>query len=178
MEPQTVVNLDHGLCVIKNATLADARPIAEIFISGIHNQYDSQLPHRDEIERKLSTQIEGQDQNFKFWICADQENNILAWLSILPFHSSPHPIVSNAYGQCSLYVHQNYRKNGVGRVLLSHALEYCSKKTTIKYVLGIVLQDNHASMSVCRHVGFMDLGTLPKQKAKEYPLVNLLVYEG
>src|SRR6185312_2870149 len=157
--------------------LADVKQITEIFISGIHNQYSSSPPHRDEIERKFSTQIEGQDQNFKFWVCADSQNNIIAWLSILPFHSSPHPIVSNAYGQCSLYVHKNYRKNGVGRLLLRYALEYCSKKTTIKYVLGIVLQNNDASMSLCRQAGFMDLGTLPKQKAKEYPFVNLLVYE-
>ncbi len=164
--------------IIEEAKKEDLESIFLIWKEGV--SYQSILSgdiHINEKEAKtiLEHQIENQNDHFKFWTIKNNEGEIMGWQSILPFHSSPIPLVKNSFGQSSTYIHKGFQRKGLGKKLLKHALAYCASSTEIKYVFGIILTLNTKSLQLCSELGFQNLGVLPN-KNKEIRDFNLVVF--
>ncbi|HTC00952.1 MAG TPA: GNAT family N-acetyltransferase [Ferruginibacter sp.] len=166
---------------IRQAELKDTDFIVDIWIDGNIEQYSSQslgTTTNEDLKRIISNHITIQDDNFKFWVCITDEDEIIGWQSILPFHASPNPLVRNCFAQSSTYVKKEFQTKGVGKFLLQHALNYCSDNTEIVYVIGLVVTENLKSLKMCDKLGFLNYGTLPKNKLNHnFPNFDMVIYE-
>ncbi len=163
--------------IIRQATEDDLNDIVEIWTEGVKKQTTDTEFNLNQVNFDFKSQILNQNNDFKFWVCVNNENTIIGWQSITPFHNTPNYAVKSIFAQSSTYVKHNYQKEGVGKILLTHALEYCKNKSRIKHVFGLVLSENKASLKLCDEIGFHNLGTLPNQGKKEYSNWDILVYE-
>lgn len=166
--------------IIRAASLDDLDDIVAIWRQGVLEQgsaADETYLKIDNLKKEFSFQIEQQNEDFKFWICLTYDNCIAGWQSILPFHVSPNPIVKSSFGQSSTYVRKEFQGQGIGKLLLNHALDYCKTNSNIKYVFGIVLTDNKKSLKMCDEIGFHNMGTLPKKQNFDFPNWDFLIYE-
>ena len=119
--------------LIRQANIFDVQQITTVWLEGV-SQQDMTVIGYEDASAAFLTHVRMQDLNFKFWVCEDNMGQIIGWQSILPFHATPHPLVRNGFAQSSTYVQRDHRHTGVGKMLLQHALDYCTSSTSIKYV--------------------------------------------
>jgi L-amino acid N-acyltransferase YncA len=166
---------------IRQAESKDADFIVDIWMDGNIEQYtfaSLSSTTKQDLKRIINNHISIQDENFKFWVCVSNEGEIIGWQSILPFHASPNPLVRNSFAQSSTYVKKEFQHRGVGKGLLQHALKHCSENTEIVYVIGLLVTENIKSLKMCDNIGFLNYGTLPKNKSNnDFPNFDLVIYE-
>lgn len=170
----------YGKWTIRTATIQDLDDIVKIWRQGVLEQGSAAEESHlkiDTLKKEFQFQLEQQTTDFKFWICLTTDNSIAGWQSILPFHVSPNPIVKSSFGQSSTYVRKDFQGQGIGKILLKHALDYCKTNSNIKYVFGIVLTDNKKSLKMCNEIGFHNMGTLPNKRNLSFPNWDFLLYE-
>ena len=173
-------NYSYGEWTIRTASKQDLDDIVHIWRQGVLDQgaaADENHLQINALQKEFLFQLEQQNYDFKFWICLTTDNRIAGWQSILPFHVSPNPIVKSSFGQSSTYVRKEFQGQGIGKLLLNHALEYCKTYSNIKYVFGIVLTENKKSLKMCDEIGFHNMGTLPKTRNTDFPNWDFLLYE-
>lgn len=91
------------------------------------------------------------------WVI-EVENKVAAWLSFSDFYGRP------AYGksaELSVYVHEGFRKKGLGSYLLTQALAN-APALKIDTLLGFIFGHNLPSLSLFSASGFSRWGELPR----------------
>ena len=91
------------------------------------------------------------------WVAAS-DAEILGWLGVQSFYGRP---AYQATVELSLYVSLNYRRQGIGRSLLQHAIAR-SPTLNIKTLLGFIFADNYPSLRLFEQFGFQRWGYLPQ----------------
>lgn len=91
------------------------------------------------------------------WVLAI-EGEIAAWFSFQSFYGRP---AYNATAEISIYIAEEYRKLGLGTVLIQKAIE-ASPGLGINTLLGFVFGHNEPSLALLRKFGFEVWGHLPK----------------
>jgi len=86
------------------------------------------------------------------------EGEIAAWFSFQSFYGRP---AYNATAEISIYIAEEYRKLGLGTVLIQKAIE-ASPGLGINTLLGFVFGHNEPSLALLRKFGFEVWGHLPK----------------
>ncbi|MGG1634680.1 N-acetyltransferase family protein [Paenibacillus sp. NRS-1760] len=86
------------------------------------------------------------------------EGKIAAWFSFQSFYGRP---AYNATAEISIYIAEEYRKLGLGTVLIQKAIE-ASPGLGINTLLGFVFGHNEPSLALLRKFGFEVWGHLPK----------------
>ena len=87
------------------------------------------------------------------------ENNVLAGFASM---GSFRPFPANKYTvEHSVYVHQDFRGQGLGRRLLELIIE-AVKERELHAMIGGITADNHASIELHKKLGFVHVGTLPE----------------
>lgn len=145
---------------IRQAIIKDITSIKSIWLENYDDFKESINP--EELEFYLLTQIIRQDDNYKFWVGVNENEEIIAWSSVFPFHPGPMPFVKGKLAENSTYVKKEYRNRGVGKNILKHALEYCVT-TDIQYVKGLICSDNIGSLKMCMDLGFEKIYSINKQ---------------
>ncbi len=87
---------------------------------------------------------------------AEAEGRILGWSSLSPF--APRPAYRFTV-EDSIYVHEDYRGQGVGRSLLTAALA-AAQALGYRAVVAKIADHNEASLALHQGLGFMPAGTL------------------
>ena len=106
------------------------------------------------------------------WVAASG-SKILGWLGVQSFYGRP---AYQATVELSVYVSANYRRQGIGRLLLQHAITHCPA-LNIKTLLGFIFADNDPSLRLFEQFGFQRWGYLP-QVAEFGPIERDLVILG
>ncbi len=65
-----------------------------------------------------------------------------------------------------LFVSREFRGRGIGRTLMSRALEICAR-SLFKHVLLSVVKENRAAQELCRSLGFRRIGEFVEYRAAE-----------
>ena len=92
---------------------------------------------------------------------AIQTRIIAAWLSFSSFYGRP------AYAktaELSVYVHEAFRRRGLGSYLLTQALAY-APTLRMETLLGFIFGHNDPSLALFHKFGFSRWGELPKVAA-------------
>lgn len=109
------------------------------------------------VESRVSW-YEGHNLEFRpLWV-VEVENNIAAWLSFSNFYGRP---AYSKSAELSVYVHEGFRKKGLGSYLLTQALVN-APALKVDTLLGFIFSHNPPSLSLFANFGFSRWGELPR----------------
>jgi L-amino acid N-acyltransferase YncA len=91
------------------------------------------------------------------WV-VESNGTIAAWLSFSSFYGRP---AYAATAEISVYVDALHRRHGIGRQLVSHAIE-CAPALGVTTLLGFIFGHNTPSLRLFEAHGFTRWGTLPQ----------------
>ena len=146
---------------IRDAQISDLNSIVQIYNSTISDRLATADTEPITVESRVSWL---QNRDFRYrpvWVMETTESNldrnrIVGWLSFNDFYGRP------AYQQTaeiSIYVAQNYRRQGVGSSLLQQAIVACPQ-LEIKVLLGFIFAHNQPSLKLFQNYGFQSWGLL------------------
>ena len=141
------------------------RPAIENDLPAIVDIYNSTVPSRMvtadttpvTVESQLTWFREHNPNNRPIWVVEDG-NIILGWLSFSSFYNRP---AYNSTTEVSIYIAEEYRGKGIGKTLLTKAIEE-SPELGIKTLLGFIFGHNEPSLQLFLKFNFERWGFLPK----------------
>ena len=142
---------------IRDAGIADLPAIVEIYNSTIPGRMTTADTEPVTVESKKKWFSEHTPDSRPLWIMAHEER-ICGWLSFQSFYGRP---AYHSTAEISIYIAQDHRRKGLGRLFLERAMEACPK-LRIKTLLGFVFGHNAPSLALFRQHGFSDWGVLPR----------------
>lgn len=84
--------------------------------------------------------------------------NIAAWLSFQSFYGRP---AYNGTAEISIYIAEEYRGQGFGKILVQKAIEE-SPRLSLTRLVGFVFAHNEPSLALLKKFGFEQWGFLPE----------------
>lgn len=90
------------------------------------------------------------------WV-VERDGGIAAWLSFSSFYGRP---AYRRTAELSIYVHQSFRQQGLGRYLLTEALRE-APALELDTLLGFIFGHNHPSLALFESFAFARWGMLP-----------------
>jgi L-amino acid N-acyltransferase YncA len=143
--------------VYRDATLDDLSAIVAIYNSTVPSRQVTADLEPVSVESRLAWfHAHGPDTR-PLWV-VEEGGRVIAWLSFSDFYGRP------AYrhtSEVSIYLDEAARGKGLGRKLLTAALEV-APRLAIHTVLGFVFGHNAPSMRLFQSFGFTAWGTLPR----------------
>ena len=142
---------------IRHAVAADLPAVVEI--------YNASIPGRMATADTAPVTVAQRDEWYRafdpasrpLWVM-DADGGIAGWLGLRSFYGRPayHRTVESA-----VYVSPGFRRRGIARVLLAHALD-AAPALGIATVLGFVFAHNQPSIALFEQHGFARWGLLPR----------------
>jgi L-amino acid N-acyltransferase YncA len=143
--------------IIRDALEADLPAIVEIYNAATATRTSTALLRPVSVEERLPWFRRHSPGQFPLWV-AEIESQIAGWLSFHEFIRRP---AYNGTAEISVYVHEHFRRRGIGRALLEKAIAD-SSGLNMRALLGYVLGRNEASLALFESVGFERWGRLPR----------------
>lgn len=148
--------IDGERVAIRPATGQDAAAIAEIYNQGILGRqatFETRLRTPDDI---IETLLAGEGR-FPFLV-AEMDGHVAGWASVSTYR--PRDCYAGI-GEFSIYIHEDWRKSGVGRVLLP-ALIDAAEAAGFWKLLSRVFPENTGSLRLAAACGYRVVGTYEK----------------
>ncbi len=142
---------------IRDALETDLPAIIAIYNAAIPNRVATGDLEPVSVNSRLSWFYEHIPHYRPIWVM-EVEGEIVGWLSFQSFYGRP---AYQATAEISIYVTLAYQRRGVGRQLLSQAIQQ-SSSLGIKTLLGFVFAHNKPSLQLLETLGFQRWGYLPK----------------
>ncbi len=143
--------------IIRDATEADLPAIVAIFNAAVRTRMSSAQLAPVTVEERLPWFHQHSPNRHPLW-AVENAGTIAGWLSFQPFTGRA---AYRATAEVSVYVHEEFRRRGVGQALLEQALER-SPALALTALLGFIFGHNEASIELFQHAGFDRWGLLPR----------------
>ena len=143
--------------IIRDATEADLPAIIEIYNAATATRISTALFDPVTVEERLPWFHRHSPNEFPLWV-AETDGVIAGWLSFHEFIRRP---AYRGAAEISIYVHEKFRRRGIGRALLTKAIAD-APRLRIRMLLGYVLGHNEASLALFEQAGFERWGRLPR----------------
>jgi L-amino acid N-acyltransferase YncA len=143
--------------IIRDALEADLPAIVEIYNAATATRCSTALLGPVSVEERLPWFHRHSPDQFPLWV-AEIESRIAGWLSFHEFIRRP---AYKGAAEISIYVHEKFRRRGVGRALLRKAIAD-APRLNVRALLGYVLGQNDASLMLFESAGFEPWGRLPR----------------
>jgi L-amino acid N-acyltransferase YncA len=141
---------------ITDALLEDLPAIVGIYNSTIEGRMVTADLEPVTVESRHRWFHEHSPERRPLWVLKD-EGRIVAWFSFSSFHSRP---AYSATVEISIYVAEDYRSKGIGKILIRKAIEECPR-LEVSNLVGLVFGHNEPSLVLLRKFGFQQWGFLP-----------------
>lgn len=138
------------------ATEADLPFIVDVYNSTIASGEVTADTNPVTVDARLQWFRQHNEQSRPLWIVLD-ENKQIGWVSFKDFYGRP---AYNGTAEISIYLHESYRKRGLGKSILHHCITAC-EKLHIHTLLAFIFSHNHASIRLFTQCGFELWGSLP-----------------
>ena len=142
--------------IIRDAVEQDLAAIVEIHNAAIRGRISTAQLEEVSVEQRVQWFREHSPGTHPLWI-AEKEGHVAGWLSFQPFKKR------SAYrgtAEISVYVHEQFRRTGVGRALLDKAAARAAS-LKLSALLGCIFAHNEASLRLFERTGFDRWGLLP-----------------
>jgi L-amino acid N-acyltransferase YncA len=156
---------------VRLACLDDAAAIAEIYNQGIEDRaatFETELRGADERRQWLES-LAGRYPV----VVGDLAGLVVGWGAIGPY--SPRAYY-RGIGEGSIYVHRDWRRHGVGDVLLGELIGLAEQRGFWK-LIGRIFPFNRASLALCRKHGFREVGTHERHAQLDGQWLDVVVVE-
>ena len=156
---------------VRNATLDDAAAIAEIYNQGIEDRvatYETRRRSAEDQQVWLQA-IAGRYPA----VVAQIDGEIIGWAGAGPYR------VRECYqgiGEFSMYVHRDWRRQGVGDLLLASLISEAERLGLWK-LLSRIFPFNEASRALCRKHGFREVGVYEKHARLDGRWLDVVIVE-
>lgn len=157
--------------VIRDAVAADLDAIVEIYNSTIASRTVTADMEPVTVESRLGWFHTHTPDKRPLWVLTC-EGEVAGWLGFQHFYSARRAYDITA--EVSIYVSPQYRRQGVGRELLRHAIAQ-SPRLGIKNLVGCIFATNHASLKLFENFGFEPWGRLPGIAEFEHETCDLVI---
>jgi len=142
------------------ATRGDLPQIVDIYNATIPSRMVTADTEPVSVESRVPWFEEHTPSRRPLWVVEDA-GRVVAWLSFSSFYGRP------AYAktaELSVYVHEGFRKRGIGSYLLVQALAH-APALKVNTVLGFIFGHKQPSLALFHGLGFSRWGNLPKVAA-------------
>jgi L-amino acid N-acyltransferase YncA len=156
---------------IRPATLDDAPAITEIYNQGILARiatYETVLRTPADIEQNIRNS-EGRYP----YLVAEHDGNVIGWASVSSYRPRD---CYRGIGEFSIYMHENARGKGAGKILLP-ALIDAAEKAGFWKLLSRVFLFNTASRKLCTRFGFREVGVYEKHAKLDDEWLDVVIVE-
>lgn len=156
---------------IRNANLHDAAAIAEIYNQGIDDRIATYETKRRSAEdqRAWLQSIAGRYPA----VVAQIDSKIIGWAGAGPYRDRE---CYRGIGEFSMYVHRDWRRRGVGDLLLAALISEAERLGMWKLLSRIFLF-NEASRALCRKHGFREVGVYEKHARLDGQWLDVVIVE-
>jgi L-amino acid N-acyltransferase YncA len=142
--------------IIRDAAEADLPAIVDIYNAATATRTSTAMFDPVSVEERLPWFRRHSPNEFPLSV-AEIKGRIAGWLSFHEFIRRP---AYRGAVEISLYVHENFRRRGIGRLLLDQAIAE-APRLKARSLLGYVLGHNEASLRLFEQAGFERWGRLP-----------------
>ena len=156
---------------IRSATADDAAAIAEIYNQGIEDRvatYETRLRSAEDQLAWLQT-ITGRYPA----VVAQIDDEIVGWAGAGPYRDRE---CYRGIGEFSMYVHRDWRRRGVGDLLLAGLISEAELLGLWK-LLSRIFPLNEASRALCRKHGFREVGVYEKHARLDGRWFDVVIVE-
>jgi L-amino acid N-acyltransferase YncA len=143
--------------IIRDAVLADLPEIVEIYNDNVVSCVVTADTESVTVESRVAWFNAHRSDDRPLWVL-EIDGTITGWLGFQSFYGRP---AYQGTVELSIYVAANYRRRGIGRLLLERAIAI-SPKLGITTLLGFIFADNHPSLQLFEQFGFQPWGCLPQ----------------
>ena len=143
--------------IIRDAAEADLPAIVEIYNAATATRLSTALFAPVSVNDRLPWFHRHSPNEFPLWV-AEIAGQIAGWLSFHDFIRRP---AYRGAVELSIYVHEQFRRRGIGRALLQQAIAE-APRLNMRALLGYVLGHNEASLALFEQAGFERWGRLPR----------------
>jgi len=141
---------------IRDATEADLPAIVEIYNAAIPGHRATADTEPVAVENRYAWFCEHHPGRRPLWV-AEENGAIVGWLSFQSFYGRP---AYHATAEISVYVSPSKQRTGIGRTLLTKAIEQ-APRLGLKTLLGFIFGHNEPSLRLFEGFGFKRWGVLP-----------------
>jgi L-amino acid N-acyltransferase YncA len=160
----------HGI-QLRLATIADAAAIAEIYNQGIQDRvatYETE-PRSPKDEQAWLRSIAGRYPA----VIAEIDGQIVGWAGAGPYRARK---CYRGIGEFSVYVRREWRRRGVGDLLLAAIIREAERLGLWKLLSRIFLF-NEASRALCQKHGFREVGIYEKHARLDGRWLDVVIVE-
>jgi L-amino acid N-acyltransferase YncA len=143
--------------IIRDAVESDLPAIVEIHNAAIRSRISTAQLDPVSVEGRIEWFHEHSPTTYPLWM-ADQDNQLAGWISFRAFQPR------SAYrgtAEISVYVHEQFRRQGIGRTLVEKAL---SESAGLKFhtLVGLIFGHNESSLRLFKNLGFERWALMPE----------------
>jgi L-amino acid N-acyltransferase YncA len=142
---------------VRDALEADLPAIVEIYNAATATRSSTALLGPVSVEERLPWFHRHSPNEFPLWV-VEVDGQITGWLSFHEFIRRP---AYKGAAEISIYVHEKFRRRGIGRALLTKAITE-APRLNARTLVGYVLGHNKASLALFQQAGFERWGRLPR----------------
>jgi L-amino acid N-acyltransferase YncA len=156
---------------IRTASVDDSAAIAEIYNQGIEDRvatYETRQRSAEDQRARLQT-IAGRYPA----VVAQIDGEIIGWAGAGPYRDRE---CYRGIGEFSMYVRRDWRRRGVGDLLLAGLISEAERLGLWK-LLSRIFPFNEASRALCRKHGFREVGVYEKHARLDSRWVDVVVVE-
>jgi phosphinothricin acetyltransferase len=157
--------------LIRDAVEADLPAIVDIYNSTIDCRTVTADLEPVTVESRLAWFQHHHPNQRPLWVI-ECDGEVAGWLGFQPFYSARRAYDVTA--ELSIYIAPAYRRQGIGRKLLQHAIAY-SPTLGIKNLVGCIFATNTASLRLFENFGFERWGLLPAIAEFEHQTCDLVI---
>ncbi|WP_315788946.1 GNAT family N-acetyltransferase [Fischerella sp. JS2] len=143
--------------IIRHATEADLPKVVAIYNAAVPGRMATADLEPVSVESRRTWFSTRSPSKNPLWVI-EVEGVAAGWLSLQSFYGRP---AYHATAEVSIYVAPKYHRHGLGKQLLSQAINQ-SPCLGIKNLLGFIFAHNHPSLQLFAKFGFQNWGYLPK----------------
>jgi phosphinothricin acetyltransferase len=142
---------------IRIANLEDLPQIVEIYNQAVTLKGATADTKPFVVDDRQQWFVEHTPDQYPLWVAVNN-GIILGWSSLSPYR--PGRLALRHTIEISYYIHEAYRRKGVGSALIQHAINQC-EGLKIKTLFALLLDINIGSIRILEKFGFAKWGHMP-----------------
>ena len=156
--------------IVRDAVESDLPAIVEIHNAAIRSRISTAQLDPVSVEGRIEWFLEHSPSTYPLWV-AGQENQLVGWISFRAFQPR------SAYrgtAEISVYVHEQFRRKGIGRALIKKAMSE-SSDLSFHTLVGLIFGHNEPSLRLFERMGFERWALMPEIAQVDGVRCNLVI---